>query len=400
MRDLVDLLHRLRTLPENARAVLVTLVDAEGSSYRKPGARMLVEADGTLTGLLSGGCLEQDLHRIARETATAGRARSVVYDLAADDEILWGFGTGCAGRLTLLLEPLDHTLRIETIAWLTTLLYHREEHRRATLFALDRPADDADDAEVATDPIVRLEHQPNPPFYGSFSSLSLSFDLSLNRTLLEELRNLRAGSARTVGVEAGGRRVRCLLESILPPPHLLVVGAGRDAPPLLRLARELGWAATVVEPRPTEAAAARVDGLARYASVAPAALAREVELSPRTAAVLATHRYLDDLAYLGELLPAHLGYLAVLGPAARRERLLADLARQGRLASGADAARVRGPAGLDLGGRSPEEVALSIVAEIQSVFAGEREGEAGSSVRPLSARAPERRERQPQEHGR
>ena len=380
MRDLADLLERLRGLSAadggaGASAVLVTLVGTEGSSYRKPGARLLVEADGRLTGLLSGGCLEQDLLRLALETLAAGRARRIVYDLTGEEEVLWGFGTGCAGRLTLLLEPLDEELRRSTIAWLTTLLEERREIRAATLFAAEP------DAEGASTADTRLGRLPHPPFTESL------LPLSLNRNVLQALDDLCAGSAREMEWSRDGWRFRCLVESILPPPHLLVVGAGRDVPPLLRLAGELGWAATVVEPRPTDAAAARVAGLARYVGIAPAALAREVELSPRTAAVLATHRYLDDLAYLGELVGAPVAYLALLGPAARRERLLADLARQGRLASGAVADRVRGPAGLALGGRAPAEVALSIVAEIQSVLGGAHDGRApADGVPPLSAR--------------
>jgi xanthine/CO dehydrogenase XdhC/CoxF family maturation factor len=322
VRDLVELLARLRGLGPGATAVLVTLVEVQGSSYRRAGARLLVEADGRLTGVLSGGCLERDLHRLALETLEQGAPRTVRYDLAADDEIFWGFGTGCAGELTLRLEPLTDALRARTLDWLETLLELRREVRVVTVYG-------AGDSER-------------------------------------------------------------LVESLSPPPHLLLVGAERDAPPLLRLARELGWAATVVDPRPTDAAAARVAGLARYLGLAPRreALAAEgVEHSARTAAVLATHRYLDDLAWLGELVPAPLGYLAVLGPAARRERLLADLARQGRLASGADAAKVRGPAGLALGGRTPEEVALSIVAEIQATLSPESGGAAGAAVDPLSTRA-------------
>jgi xanthine/CO dehydrogenase XdhC/CoxF family maturation factor len=211
------------------------------------------------------------------------------------------------------------------------------------------------------------------PFYGPF------FLSPEGLRAGRDLEDLPPGQARALEVRTTGGGAWLLLESILPPIHLVIVGAERDAPPLARIGRELGWAVTVVDLHATDGAAARFDAAARYVGCAPRAIAARVELSPRTAVVLATHRYLDDLAVLEALLAAPVGHLALLGPARRRERLLADLDRRLPGAGAALGERLRGPAGLDLGGRAPEEVALAVVAEIQAALSGR-------DARPLSAR--------------
>jgi xanthine/CO dehydrogenase XdhC/CoxF family maturation factor len=372
MRELCEILERVRALAARpAPAALATIVRAEGSSYRREGARMLLEADGTATGVLSGGCLEADLARAAAAAIAAGAPRTVIYDLQAEEEAVWGFGLGCEGKVTLLVEPLDAAARSRLARELETLLVARREVRTAIVFAAESATGRVDVPAVAE----RLEAETCAPAWRESARAALDA--------------LEPGEARAVRLDApGGGAAWALIESLLPPPHLLVFGGERDAAPLLALGRELGWETTVVVARPPErSAAARLARYARLVVAAPRQLARAgVELSPRTAAVVATHRYLDDLAFLGELAAAAAAgeaapaYLAVLGPARRRDRLLADLERQGHAAGAPPLAGLHGPAGLALGGRSPVEVALSIVAEIQAALAG-------GAVRPLSAPA-------------
>jgi xanthine/CO dehydrogenase XdhC/CoxF family maturation factor len=355
VRDWLDLAARLAELPAGAPAVLATVVRVEGSSYRREGARLLVEPDGRLTGVLSGGCLEREVGGAAAAALAAGTPRVVRYDLTPDEEAIWGFGTGCAGKVDLLLEPLDADLRERWRRRLARLVEQRRELALVTVWSAPGAASPAPGTAVEGDAGA-------PPGWA--------------RRALE---NLPAGVSRSLRVEVDGGAIDVLAERLLPPVHLLVVGAERDAPALARLAAELGWAATVVDPRPTDAAAARFRGLARYVGPAPAALAAEVELSARTAAVLATHRYLDDLAYLEPLAGSGVGHLALLGPVRRRERLLADFGRRRPDLAAGLAARLHGPAGLDLGGRSPAEVALAVVAEAQAALHGR-------SARPLGRR--------------
>lgn len=476
MRDLQELLDRLRDAPPDAALALATIVRVAGSSYRREGARLLLEPDGRLTGMLSAGCLERDLAAQARAIVGSGAARAIEYDLTEEGEAIWGAGTGCSGHVTLLVEPLDEAGRARWIGRLATLLEKRQELRLATLYAISpaaapeapsigdslalqaSPSSSLSgagsgvgaaapvNAEASSDrdfPVMgapgggterrsavgvsarsspgsvdrsnglagALEGSPNPaapdadpgagepsadsarnrspfPSMPAFSELDRGGTASSGETpawravAARELAGLRTGEARAVRVSVEGSELSLLCESIPPPIHLLIVGSERDAPALARLGGELGWACTVVDPRPTDSAAARFPDTARYRGAAPRELAGAVELSARTAVVLATHRYLDDLAYLAEIGDAAVGYLALLGPVSRRRRLLDDLEKLAPGSAGRLDARLAGPAGLDLGGRRPEEVGLAIVAEIQSRFSGR-------DARPLGRRATE-----------
>lgn len=318
MKELRQILARARELrAAGTPAVLATVVAVEGSAYRREGARMLIERDGQLTGVLSGGCLEHDLAMRAGEVLRCGAPALASYDLRAPDEVLWGLGLGCGGKVTLLLEPL------------------------------------APDAE-ATSPLAPFEQ-------------------------VERERRPRDLVTRLAGEIV-------LQERLVPSRRLLLAGAGRDAVPLARLAGELGWEVTVLDTRPTAAAAARFTELARFVAVAPRAFASTIPVDPWTAAVVLTHNYLDDLAWLAALLPTAAPYVGLLGPAARRDRLLADLAQQGLVLAESMHARLHAPAGLDLGGRATEQVALSIVAEIQAVM--NQASAASLSRKPASAATP------------
>lgn len=338
MRDRIERLARLRALPADAPAALATVVRVEGSSYRREGARLLIEADGRLTGLISGGCLERDLAARASEWVSAAAPTAVVYDLTDEREAIWGFGTGCPGRVTLWIEPLDAERRRRELELLVDLVERRRERRIATCWSLAAP--------------------PSPT-------------VAATAAVARRLAALAPGEIRPDRVDTADGPVEVLLERLLPAIHLLIVGAGPDTRPLADLAERLGWHVTRLDPRDRP----------------PGDCLAGVELSPRTAVLLATHRYLDDLAALEVAAPHPVGYLAALGATARRERLLGDLALRAPQLAAALEGRLRGPAGLDLGGRAPEEVALSIVAEIQACFAA-RDARPLSTVGPAAQREP------------
>jgi xanthine dehydrogenase accessory factor len=326
MREARELLDRIRALrAAGAPAAVATIVAVDGSAYRREGARMLVEPDGALTGVLSGGCVERELLAPARAALADGRARTLRFDLSADEEAIWGFGLGCSGVVTVLVESLAGCGETLGSAYAAAL----EERREARLVTRVTPSGDG--ATATVDRELGLDAAGAPP----------------TPPRADEL---------------------LLVERIPPPVQLVVLGAERDVVPLLRIAGELGWPAICVDPRPTAEARARAASLARYVGAPPRRLGDEVALDARTAVLVATHRYLDDLAYLAELAAAPVGYLGVLGPTKRRQRLLADLARQDAAAARQCEAALRGPAGLDLGGRSPHEIALAVAAEIQAAL--------------------------------
>ena len=340
----------LATLARFARAarargegvVLAHLVAVDGSHYRRPGARMIFAGDGSTAGSISGGCLEADLAEKCAAVLAEGRPHLVAYDLRRSDDLVWGTGLGCAGRIEILLSPLPDARLLE------------------------RAAADGGGLVVAT------------------SLESGELDLGEQALLCEG--RIVEGSARLADAVARGDRPdsRVLSETVEPAVRLLVGGAGPDVVPLASAARALGWDVRLFAPRPTERGRMRFDGFAFHAAAEIAAHA-----DARTAAVVATHNYFDDLDLLRSLLPTAAPYLGLLGARGRAARLMADCRDVlGVLASGG-ASRVFGPSGLDLGADAPEEIALSIVAEIQAVFRGRsgrplREGSSGIHDRQIT----------------
>lgn len=305
----------------SGRAVaLATLVEVEGSSYRSPGARLLLLPDGTRLGSISGGCLEQDIALRAQAVLASGRSEVVAYDTTVENDLVWGVGTGCQGVVRVFIERLP----AERPRWVAALAGNLAARRGTALAVAHGGA--------------------HPP--GTMLAAELAADSA-------------AGVFR---------------ETIPAPPALLICGAGDDAQPLVRLAKETGWHVTVADSREAYATAARFP-LADSLVVTPAArLAESWQADDRTFVVVMTHRYAEDLELLRVLLPLPLVYLGVLGPRQRTDRLLAALRRSGFESDAAGRARLHAPVGLDLGGRGPEWVAVSILAELQCRLFGRTPG--------------------------
>jgi xanthine/CO dehydrogenase XdhC/CoxF family maturation factor len=188
-------------------------------------------------------------------------------------------------------------------------------------------------------------------------------------------RGTATGTTCAVDVVEDGRRVRALLQQLAPPPLLLVCGAGPDAQPVVGAARSLGWRVAVVDHRPAYAAAERFPGATVHCAPADS-LRHTIDLARCHAAVVMSHHLVSDTAYLRALAAAGMpGYVGLLGPAARRGRLAADLGDAARLLEH----RLRGPVGVDIGAATPEGIALSIIAQVHAWLAGRAAGDAGTA---------------------
>jgi xanthine dehydrogenase accessory factor len=318
MKELQAIIRRL-TAPEGAESVLATLVTVEGSSYRRPGARLLVLNNGTRVGSISGGCLEEDVMARAQRVKATGTAETVVYDTTSENDLVWGVGLGCHGVVKVLLERLPpHP------SWARALA-------------------DNFTARVPTRLAVAHGQAPNVP--------------AGTRLLSDGATDFPAGS-------------EIFVDTVPPPIALFVYGAGDDAQPLVRLAREMGWRVTVADPRAAFATAERFPQ-ADELIVAPAAqLVARTTPGADALAVVMTHHYVHDVPVLRDLLARPLSYLGLLGPKKRATKILADLAADGLVLSAAQKAALHAPVGLDLGADAPEQVALAMVAEMQSVLGG------------------------------
>ena len=314
------------------RLALVMVTGTAGSTYSKAGDCMLIDDRGRYRGMLSGGCLEGDLALHATTVIAAGGATALRYDLADDDE-LWGLGVGCDGRIDVLLLALDAAG--QPFAAMKDVFAGRESAHMAV--ALADP-----DLPLGSAVIVGRSGRRYHAAPGADVLLS---DAPRHGVIRES--------------SAGDRRV---LELCLSPvPRVLLLGAGPDVVPVLRLAHELGWRTTVADHRPAylESDALAVAG-ARH-RVVPAELGAALDPDAYDAAIVMSHHLASDRAYLEALASSSLGYVGLLGPAARRDRLLRELGeRAARLAG-----RLEGPVGLDLGGRGASQIALSIVAGVQ-----------------------------------
>jgi xanthine dehydrogenase accessory factor len=322
--------------------VVATVISATGSTYRKPGARMLLEPDGRITGLLSGGCFEQDLREHAAKILSKGVAGTVSYDMRADNDEIFGIGSGCEGCMEILLEP-SHSGEtcVSAIMEASAMSRHGQSVALATIHH-------APDAELGT----RLWHgRIQPPMREPLSSACAR--------AVDQRR-----SQSTFWTDAAYPR-KAWIEVVMPPPAVLICGAGPDTEPLVAGLRALRYPVTVFDHRSAYANAENFPGATVVTGPAPS-LARLVPLNSFFAAVIISHHLESDASYLRALNSTEVAYIGLLGPRARRERLLSEIGS----AAGAIEARLRAPIGLDIGAVTPEGIALAIVAEIHAAAAG------------------------------
>ncbi|HXA37016.1 MAG TPA: XdhC family protein [Steroidobacteraceae bacterium] len=318
--------------------VLATVVATAGSTYRKPGARMAIMADGRYLGLLSGGCLEADLKLHAQQVLESGVPRAIEYDMRGPDDILFGIGAGCEGAMRVLLEPAGPGS--PAAASLAAAGKATRAGEAASLVAVHESADLA---------------------LGTYLGKPLPSVL-----IRAAAQSLAERASRAVDSEIDGRRARAFVQFLAPPPHVLICGAGPDAQPVAKAARGLGWRVTVVDHRPAFVVAADFPG-AEVRLCDPHLLRSTVAIEHCHAAVVMSHHLPSDAIYLRELAESGVPeYIGLLGPEARRVRLAQEL---GPVADELRS-RVRGPVGIDIGAVTPEGIALAIVSQIHAWLAG------------------------------
>jgi len=316
MGEMEEILAAAATLDSRGESYsLATVVRVDGSSYRRPGARLLVPRDGRPVGLISGGCLEEEAARLTRAAIDDDRPMLLRIDHSAEGDELWGLGLGCRGVVHLFAE--SPPLARET---LETIRFVRDGHPAVYLLT----GLDGSRRSVSADEAATLADGAQP-----------------DRTLL---------------------LADAVLDPILSPIHLVICGAGPDAVALARAARRLDWRVTMADPRRPLLANESFGDVVRC-DADPSEAPDRIGVTPRTAVVIMSHDYTRDAAYLGAFRDRVAAYLGVLGPRERTDRLLAEAG-----ATADDA--LHAPAGLDIGADGPEEVAIAIVAEIVATLHG------------------------------
>jgi xanthine dehydrogenase accessory factor len=323
--------------------VLVTVVGTRGSSYRSPGARMLILPDGSRIGAVSGGCLEGELCRRAHWWTSESPAVLKTFDTSTQEDNE-GFGLGCGGGIDLLLERISGA----GIADATHPLLAQQrvtESREAAALAVVVEATTTSGLRVG-ERFALDDVQQYPEVTGLLRRC-----IEIGYSFTAELRE---------GALAG---CRVFLEWLTPPVQLVVCGAGTDAQPVVAQAAGLGWSVVVLDQRADFARESRFPEAARVIVAKDAAALVGLPLDGRTAAIVMSHSFAQDTFFLESLLTQPLGYLGVLGSRRRTLDLLARLGRDTMPPA------LHAPAGLDIGAETPEQIALSILSEIQATFA-------------------------------
>lgn len=341
------------------RAALATVVRVEGSSYRRTGARMLVMDNGIWVGGISGGCLEGDALKRARSAITKSAASLVTYDTTEDDAHQIGVGLGCNGIIDVLFMPLDYQNKNNPVEVLKTyvLQANRQTYVLITVTGLQGKWDNIKEGEA-----IQYQEPKDLKIFGNHE---------LEKQLEEEIsQQIKKNKSELQYFKlADGKSLSAFVELLFPEIHLILMGHQYDVYPLARLIKEIGWRATIVS-NPLKVNSQigntvdKVCGEEQF---------KEIVIDKYTAILLMSHDYKTDKINLPKALSSEASYVGMLGPRVRAEKIFRELKEEGKPVSDKDKERIYAPAGLDIGALSPEEIALSLIAEIRAVFS-KREG--------------------------
>ena len=345
MKELLELI----AAREQARHVpyaVATVLRVEGSSYRRPGARMLINVHGRVAGSVSGGCLEKNVIAQGQAAILQSRASLLSFDTTDQEDLAFGASLGCQGKIWIGLEILP-----PNAPWPLQDIVEEVCRRRIPSALVTHVFQDETGARFESSSV----------FDESLSDEARSSALS--QTEIEE--TLRTRRTRFVQDDVLKSR---LIEWLGPPLVLMLFGGGSDVHPLARLGRELGHRVVVIDRRPDFARAENFPAAHQVLLANPRKIGALVHPDERTVAVLMNHHYDTDRDVLASLLPFNLSYIAMLGPKRRTSQILEELQREGHPIE-VVVQTLHGPAGLDIGAETPEQIALAILAEIQATLA-------------------------------
>ncbi|MEY3759408.1 MAG: hypothetical protein RIR39_899 [Pseudomonadota bacterium] len=348
MNELTAILKRWQLDKENhSEAVLATVVHVKGSAYRRPGARMLITDDGFKIGTISGGCLESDVARKAWWWTEEG-ASIRIFDTTAEDAA-WDFGLGCNGEITVLLERIETPSTHKLLQYLSEYQARNEAVVIATLISVTDEYD------------------------GNLGDHLLYDEKGFVEGAAPKLADLLTDIVQITFQEKTSRlayldKVNVFVEWVNAPQRLVILGAGHDALLLVTTAKIMGWRIIIADHRPAYLKPDRFLGAEQIFCIPSNGDISDLAIKSNDAVVIMTHNYSQDLLLLPQVLAKNPFYIGVLGPRDRTQKMFSDINSNQFLSE-----NIYAPMGLDIGGDTPESIALSIVAEIQSVIS-ERKG--------------------------
>jgi xanthine dehydrogenase accessory factor len=337
------------------RAALAAVVHLDGSSYRRPGARMLVTDEGELTGAISGGCLEGDALRKALLVLSQQQSKLVTYDTSDEDDATIGIQLGCAGIIQVLFEPILLARPDNPIQLLRKAVAVRQHSVLVTMFSLEDKRNEQ--------PGTCLLMEANGNVSGS-----IPFP-EIEHLVMEDVRSaMQLQQSAFKQYVSNAFTVTAFIEFLQPPVSLVVIGAGNDAIPMMQIADTVGWDVRVVDGRNTHAKPERFVSACQVLVSKPEKVLEQIPIDQQTVFVMMTHNYNYDLAMLKALLPKDIRYIGMLGPKKKLDRMLDELREEGMEITETMLEKVFGPTGLEIGAETAEEIALSIISEIMAVL--------------------------------
>jgi len=357
MKEIKDIIRSFdEAQKQDTQTALATVVHLDGSSYRRPGARMLITDEGQLTGAISGGCLEGDALRKALLVMSQQRPMLVTYDTMDEDDAKFGIGLGCNGIIQVLIEPINPAEANNPVDLLKIVAEKREKAVLVTLFSLENKKD--------TQPGTCLLLKENK---------QTARNTPLKDILVKDgMQVLQNGQSVFRNYQSENLNLTAFIELVEPAVSLIAIGAGNDVIPLIAMAEILGWETMVIDGRPAYAKKERFVSSCQVLVSKPENVISQVAIDERTVFVLMTHNYNYDMAMLHQLLLKNVTYVGMLGPKKKLDRILGELRDQGTNFTEQQLGSVHSPVGLDIGAETSEEIALSILSEIKAVLSGKQ----------------------------
>lgn len=366
----MELSNIIQTYEESSKdghsIFLATLVKTQGSTYRQPGAKMLITAQGKMVGSLSPGCLEKDIFEYTRQRMSDNKPVLLKYDTTAPEDIVWGFGLGCEGVIEILLEPLAPNNSLCPVQFFSQCLFNKQIGVMAAVIGVTG----AVKVEVGERLIFQNEHTTTSNIKEEKLVQAIAFD---SPTVKSSQKSALYQYHLTSGL------IEVFIETIKPPTPLIIFGAGSDVLPVVKFAKTLGWHVTIVDCRALPQTYQRFTLADEVILTRRDILSKQVSIAQGTISLIMTHNYLDDLEIIKFLIPSSCLYVGLVGSKQRTEKILLD----SQLPNHNLFHKLYNPVGLDIGAETPIEIALAIVAEIQAFLTNRQGGILKYSSQPL-----------------
>ena len=367
MHELQAIINAFETSQQKGETTfLATIVNTVGSTYRQKGAKMLITETGEMVGTLSGGCVENDIWQYTKKIEK--EPLLISYDATSEEDLIWGFGLGCNGVVQILLEKLDQLNYLSPLNLIAKCLKNNRHGAIATIFSVEGKIN----LKIGSCFLL----YPDDTTYTDIQEPELKKVISADTI---KAKNIRQSTVTKYQLSSGS--VEVFIEVIQPPTSLIIFGAGRDALPVVELAKAIGWQVTVVDCRAQEKTHQRFAITDKIILTRRDIISQQISVDENTVAVVMTHNYFDDRDIIKFLLPAKIPYLGVMGSKNRITKIIEELNPNKTLLE-----KLYSPIGLDIGADTPAEIASAIVTEIQAVLTKRNAGFLKHRSQPLHQR--------------